>query len=243
MLLISMMTAAQYNDFDEYKRKPSNRFLWRWLSRHSPNMTADKVIFRVTNQAEQQAETYRYWHGLSVGDRLSAVWDLSEAAYAFAAAFNKNPTNDANSLKELLRAFNDPGVKYLVVGGYAYGVHAEPRATKDLDIFIRSDQENSQAVFRALAQFGAPLHGLSIGDFMDGSTFQIGLPPARIDLMQRIDGISFDEAWKNRIQGLIEGEISVMVISRNDLIRNKLASGRDQDILDAKRLQETEDTE
>lgn len=146
-------------------------------------------------------------------------------------------------LKELLRAFNDHGVKYLVVGGYAYGVHAEPRATKDLDIFIRSDQENSQAVFRALAQFGAPLHGLSIGDFMDGSTFQIGLPPARIDLMQRIDGISFDEAWKNRIQGLIEGEISVMVISRNDLIRNKLASGRDQDILDAKRLQETEDTE
>ena len=146
-------------------------------------------------------------------------------------------------LKELLRAFNDHGVKYLVVGGYAYGVHAEPRATKDLDIFIRSDQENSQAVFRALAQFGAPLHGLSIGDFMDGSTFQIGLPPARIDLMQRIDGISFDEAWKNRIQGLIEGEISVMIISRNDLIRNKLASGRDQDILDAKRLQETEDTE
>ena len=87
-------------------------------------------------------------------------------------------------LKELLRAFNDHGVKYLVVGGYAYGVHAEPRATKDLDIFIRSDQENSQAVFRALAQFGAPLDGLSIGDFMDGSTFQIGLPPARIDLMQ-----------------------------------------------------------
>lgn len=144
-------------------------------------------------------------------------------------------------LKELLRAFNDHGVKYLVVGGYAYGVHAEPRATKDLDIFIRSDQENSQAVFRALAQFGAPLHGLSIGDFMDGSTFQIGLPPVRIDLMQRIDGISFDEAWKNRIQGLIDGEISVMVISRNDLIRNKLASGRDQDILDARKLQETED--
>src|SRR5579859_5233640 len=57
-------------------------------------------------------------------------------------------------LKELLRAFNDRGVKYLIVGGYAYGVHAEPRATKDLDIFIRSDTENSQAVFHALAQFG-----------------------------------------------------------------------------------------
>src|SRR5438105_5316903 len=87
-------------------------------------------------------------------------------------------------LKELLRAFNDRGVKYLVIGGYAYGVHAEPRATKDLDIFIRADEENSQAVFRALVQFGAPLEGLSPADFMDGSTFQIGQPPARIDLLQ-----------------------------------------------------------
>jgi hypothetical protein len=139
-------------------------------------------------------------------------------------------------LKELLRAFHDHGVKYLIVGGYAYGVHAEPRATKDLDIFIRSDEENSQAVFRALAQFGAPLDGLSPADFMDGSTFQIGQPPARVDLLQQIDGISFDEAWKNRIEGLIEGEIRIIVISKNDLIRNKLASGREQDILDVKRL-------
>ncbi len=139
-------------------------------------------------------------------------------------------------LKELLRAFNDRGVKYLIVGGYAYGVHAEPRATKDLDIFIRSDTENSQAVFHALAQFGAPLDGLSPADFMDGSAFQIGQPPARIDLLQHIDGISFDEAWKNRIEGLIEGEIRIMVISKSDLIRNKLASGREQDILDVKRL-------
>jgi hypothetical protein len=143
----------------------------------------------------------------------------------------------SRDLKELLRAFNDHGVKYLVVGGYAYGVHAEPRATKDLEIFIGSDEENSQAVFRALAQFGAPLDGLSAADFMDGSTFQIGQPPARIDLLQHIDGISFEEAWKNRIEGLIEGEISIRVISRHDLIRNKLASGREQDILDVKKLQ------
>jgi hypothetical protein len=139
-------------------------------------------------------------------------------------------------LKELLRAFNDHEVKYVIVGGYAYGVHAEPRATKDLDIFIRSDEENSQAVFRALTQFGAALDGVSPADFMDGSTFQIGQPPARVDLLQQIDGISFDEAWKNRIEGFIEGEIRIMVISKNDLIRNKLASGREQDILDVKTL-------
>ena len=72
-------------------------------------------------------------------------------------------------LKELLRAFNDHAVKYLIVGGYAFGVHAEPRATKDLDIFIRSDEENGKAVFRALAQYGAPLDGLRPADFSDGT--------------------------------------------------------------------------
>jgi predicted nucleotidyltransferase len=139
-------------------------------------------------------------------------------------------------LKELLRAFNDQAVKFLVVGGYAFGVHAEPRATKDLDIFVRADEENSNAVFRALAQYGAPLGGLTPSDFMDGTTFQIGQPPARIDILQHIDGVTFDEAWENRIEGIIDGQIQAAVISRDDLIRNKLASGREQDILDVKKL-------
>jgi Nucleotidyl transferase of unknown function (DUF2204) len=138
-------------------------------------------------------------------------------------------------LKELLGAFNDHAVKYLIVGGYAFGVHAEPRATKDLDLFIRSDEENSHAVFRALAQYGAPLGGLSPADFMDGTVFQIGQPPARID-MQNIDGLSFDQAWENRIEGVLDGEVRTVVISKEDLIRNKLASGREQDILDVKKL-------
>jgi predicted nucleotidyltransferase len=139
-------------------------------------------------------------------------------------------------LKELLRAFNDQAVKFLIVGGYAFGVHAEPRATKDLDIFIRSDEENSKAVFRALAQYGAPLGNLTPSDFMDGTTFQIGQPPARIDILQHIDGVTFDEAWENRIEGVIDGQVQAAVISRDDLIRNKLATGREQDILDVKKL-------
>jgi hypothetical protein len=104
-------------------------------------------------------------------------------------------------LKELLRAFNDHAVKYLIVEGYAFGVHAEPRATKDLDLFIRPDQENSQALFRALTQYGAPLEGLSPADFMDGSVFQIGQPPARVDILQHIDGVSFDQAWEKSNRG------------------------------------------
>jgi predicted nucleotidyltransferase len=139
-------------------------------------------------------------------------------------------------LKELLRAFNDHGVKYLIVGGYAFGVYAEPRTTKDLDIFIRSDEHNSEAVFRALAQYGAPLEGLTPSDFADGTTFQIGQPPTRIDILQSIDGVGFDAAWENRIEGVLDGQIKAAVISRDDLIRNKLATGREQDILDVKKL-------
>jgi hypothetical protein len=143
-------------------------------------------------------------------------------------------------LKELLLAFNAHGVKYLVVGGYAVGVHAEPRATKDLDIFIRADQENSHAVYRALAAYGAPLEGFNPSDFNDeqGSGFQIGQPPARIDILQRIDGIDFDEAWEERVEGFVEGEIQAHVISRKHLIQNKLRIGRTRDIADVEALRD-----
>jgi len=139
-------------------------------------------------------------------------------------------------LTELLRALNAHDVKFLVVGGYAFGAYTEPRATKDLDIFIRADESNSEAVYRALADFGAPLHNLSPADFRDGSCFQIGTPPGRIDILQQIDGITFDEAWKNRVEADLAGDMRVAVISREDLIRNKLASGREQDLLDVKKL-------
>ena len=143
--------------------------------------------------------------------------------------------------KDLLRALNAHGAKYLIVGGHALAVHHIPRMTKDLDLFIRSDAENAKAVFRALAQFGAPLQGMTEADFVDGTIFQIGQEPDRIDVLQRIDGVSFDEAWANRIEGKIDGEVPASVISRDDLIRNKLASGRDQDLLDVKKLRARSD--
>jgi len=142
--------------------------------------------------------------------------------------------------KDLLRLLNANQVDYLLIGGHAFSVHAEPRATKDLDIFIRSNQENARAVFRALAQFGAPLGSISEADFVDGTTFQLGVPPDRIDILQKIDGITFDEAWNNRIEGTLDGEVPAYVISRDDLIRNKLASGREQDLLDVKVLRKAE---
>ncbi|MFP5238079.1 MAG: DUF6036 family nucleotidyltransferase [Acidobacteriota bacterium] len=144
------------------------------------------------------------------------------------------------NFKDLLKALNANSVKYLLIGGHAFGVYAEPRATKDLDVFVASDPQNAKAVFRALAEFGAPIQGMSPSDFSDGSTFQIGQAPERIDILQRIDGVTFEDAWKNRVTGKIDGEIEAAVISREDLIRNKLASGREQDLLDVKSLRKAE---
>ena len=147
----------------------------------------------------------------------------------------------AQDLKELLSALNAHGVKYLVVGGYAFGVYAEPRATKDLDIFIKADTENSEAVFRALAEYGAPLAGYAPSDFNDGSSwFQMGQPPSRIDILQHIDSVDFDDAWKNRVETIIDDEVPVQVISREDLIRNKLKCGRPRDLLDVEELRQAE---
>ncbi len=119
----------------------------------------------------------------------------------------------------LLRALNDHDVRYLLIGGYAVGVHSEPRATKDLDIYIRADAENSHAVFRALAAFGAPLAGFTPADFNDGrSWFQMGFPPEQIDVLQKIDGVTFDESWDSRIYAVVNGFLRVPVISAEKLV-------------------------
>lgn len=143
----------------------------------------------------------------------------------------------AQDLKELWSALNAHSVKYLVVGGYAVGVYVEPRATKNLDIFIKAGPQNGETVYRALAEFGAPLAGYTPADFNDGgSWFQMGQPPNRIDILRHIDSVDFDDAWKNRVETVVDGEISVHVISRDDLIRNKLECGRPRDLLDVEEI-------
>jgi hypothetical protein len=140
-------------------------------------------------------------------------------------------------VKDLIRAFNANGAEYLIIGGFAFGVHAQPRATKDLDLFIHSDARNSAAVFKALAEYGAPLHGLTVKDLQDARTgLQIGVPPNRIDILQKIDGLTFEEAWQSRVQAVIEGDTPTFVISREHLIQNKLASGRARDLVDVQEI-------
>ncbi len=140
--------------------------------------------------------------------------------------------------KELLSAFNEHNVKYLVVGGHAVGFHAEPRGTKDLDIFISSDKMNAEAVYRALADFGAPMADVAPSDFCGhpDTVFQFGVPPSRVDILQKIEGIAFEEAWKNRVEILADVDLPTHIISRDDLILNKLAVGRSQDIADLEKI-------
>lgn len=142
--------------------------------------------------------------------------------------------------KDLLTVFNAHGVKYLVIGAHAVGVHAEPRGTKDLDVFIKADEENSEAVFAALAQYGAPLAGMTPDDFNDepASVFQLGIEPDRVDILQGIAGVTFDEAWDSRIESLLDTDTPAHVISLEHLIQNKLASGRYQDLADVEKLRE-----
>ena len=144
--------------------------------------------------------------------------------------------------KELIEKFNEHGVKYLVIGGHAVGIHSEPRGTKDLDLFIKTDLENSLAVFRALAEFGAPIAGMTPDDFNDKPTsvFQMGVPPARIDILQGIEGVDFDQAWPKRVDEVLAGQVLAHIISRDDLIANKLAVGRLQDLADVEKIREAE---
>ncbi len=137
--------------------------------------------------------------------------------------------------EELLSILNAHRVKYLVVGAYAVSIHAQPRATKDLDILVKADPENAKAVFAALAEFGAPLEGLSSVDFAEpGPFFRIGREPVGVDILTAIDGVEFDAAWGRRVDDVIDPVtgLTASFISREDLIATKLASGRPQDLAD-----------
>jgi hypothetical protein len=137
---------------------------------------------------------------------------------------------------DLLRLFNAKGVRYLIIGGYAVIQYAEPRYTKDLDVWISTDTANAQAVFQALRAFGAPLAELTEADFAeDGYFYQMGVPPVRVDILMGIPGIEFEKAWKQKVAIDFDG-LLVTFISREDLITAKRASGRPQDLIDADTL-------
>ncbi len=146
---------------------------------------------------------------------------------------------DSPDLKELLRSFNERDAEYLIVGGYAVMKYTEPRFTKDLDLWVGNSPENAARVYRALAEFGAPLQkdGLVPGDFTsEDMTYQIGVAPVRIDILTHISGIQFAQAWQRRVASTFFG-LPVYFISLDDLIINKRAAGRTADLEQLESLQ------
>ncbi len=139
--------------------------------------------------------------------------------------------------KEMLECLSAEKVRFLLVGAYALAVYGYPRATKDIDVFVRASPDNASSLMRALARFGAPLEDISATDFeSEGIVFQIGNSPRRIDILTRISGIDFESAWAKRHIVNVES-LDVPVISLADLIINKRASGRMQDLADLEKLE------
>lgn len=140
---------------------------------------------------------------------------------------------------DALRALLSAGAEFLVVGAHAMAVHGVPRATGDLDIWVRPTTTNAAKVFDALRTFGAPLenHGVLPRDFETPDTvYQIGIPPRRIDVLTSVSGVTFESAWPDRVEVEIAGA-RVPFIGRSALISNKRASGREKDVIDLRLLE------
>jgi hypothetical protein len=153
----------------------------------------------------------------------------------------KSPMRVEKDFKEFLSSLVSRKAKFLIVGGFAYAIYAEPRFTKDLDVFIERSEENAKRVLSAIRYFLGDTLGLKQSDLLEPRTFvQLGFPPLRIDLTTHCDGIVFKNAWKNKMAGKF-GDIDVFFISLDDLIKNKAATGRDQDSVDVNRLLKVRD--
>ncbi len=138
--------------------------------------------------------------------------------------------------KEMLQLLSEEQVDFMIVGAYALGTHGYPRATGDIDIWVKPNDINSRKLYKALARFGAPLEQIEIDDFsMEGIIFQIGVIPRRIDIITKIDGVTYEEADEDKIIIEVEG-LKIPVISLDKLIKNKMSTGREKDELDIKTL-------
>lgn len=139
--------------------------------------------------------------------------------------------------KDMLRAFGDERVEFLLVGAYAMGAHGYPRATVDIDLWINPSPDNAAAVLRAVRRFGAPSDNVTEADLRrDDTVFQIGVAPRRVDIITGLSGLSFDDAFRRSVEVDIDG-IQVRVPSLDDLIVNKRAAGRTRDLADLEALE------
>lgn len=144
----------------------------------------------------------------------------------------------AEDFEDFIQLLNKYKVEYMVVGGYALAFHGKPRHTGDLDIWINVSEQNAQLLLKVVDEFGLRSLNFQKEDFLtEGLISQIGYPPLRIDLLNTIDGVEFIEALSNMQKIELENNFTVNYIGLDDLVKNKKASGRKQDLTDVKTLQ------
>lgn len=142
-----------------------------------------------------------------------------------------------SDLAEMLSAFADAGVRYLVIGGHAVSFHSRPRSTKDLDVLLDAAADNIERTCSALDRFGVPADIIAaLRTARPDEIVWMGRAPARIDFLQTLPGVEFEPAWSRRVTADMDG-VPVCFISRDDLISNKRAVGRPQDLRDVRALQ------
>ena len=138
--------------------------------------------------------------------------------------------------REFIESLNKHNVRYLLIGGYAVALHGHPRYTKDLDIWIWMEDTNAANLLNALKEFGFSSISLVVEDFLKpDQIIQLGFPPNRIDLMTSPKGVEFDTCYASREEIEIEG-LKVNLIDLKNLIKNKKATGRHQDLADLENL-------
>jgi hypothetical protein len=139
--------------------------------------------------------------------------------------------------RDFFRALNRNKVEYVIVGSYALAFHGQPRATGDIDVWIRPSPANSEALMQALQDFGFETLDISSRDILSGKVIQLGFPPVRIDLMTVLEGLTRQETWESRNRGMF-GDQPVFYVGRDAFVKNKRALGRHKDLADLELLGE-----
>ena len=141
-----------------------------------------------------------------------------------------------NDFKDFLRLLNLKKVDYLLIGGYAVGYHGYPRATADMDIWVSIDNKNAQKIVNVIREFGFNNPEITVETFTKlKKIVRMGIPPIRIEVISDIDGVEFNECYKNRIVDEIDG-VNVNIIDLENLKKNKKKSGRLKDLADLENL-------
>lgn len=135
-------------------------------------------------------------------------------------------------LREFIELLNSKEVKYVIVGGHAVVFHGYPRLTVDVDFFVECSAENARRLEEVMHDFGFSSLGLTAKDFLEpGQVVQLGRAPNRIDLLTSLSGVTFEEAWQTKVAAKF-GDLSVFILGRESLVKNKKATGRPQDLAD-----------